>query len=162
MHDWTQKFWIGWNWVGLGWGGRGEGEESLKRNKNEHINFVFDSSVYLKVTLWSYHVVHLELLPREVKSTKEATLKCVFFFLLLLGAKQTSWRPKKSGGANDAKDIFWGKKWATSRPSSCHIMKDFLNFFFLEVVIFRELISTCCQKLFRRNPKSFSTFLFHM
>jgi hypothetical protein len=93
--------------------------------------------------------------------TSEATLKCVFFFLLLLGAKQTSWRPKKSGGANDAKDIFWGKKWATSRPSSSHIMKEFF-IFFLEVVIFRELISTCCQKLFRRNPKSFSTFLFHM
>ncbi len=85
-----------------------------------------------------------------------------FFFFFSWGPNKHPGDPKKGGGANDAKDIFWGKKWATSRPSSCHIMKDFLNFFFLEVVIFRELISTCCQKLFRRNPKSFSTFLFHM
>jgi len=121
-HAWLNPKVLDWmklGWVGLGWGGRGEGEESLKKNKNEHMNFVFDSSVYLKVTLWSCHVVHLELLPREVKSTKflcflgksnfklligssrirvlyfrSNTHVCVFF-LLLLGAKQTSWRPKK-------------------------------------------------------------------
>lgn len=49
----TQKFWIG--WIGLGWGGSRGGEESLKKNKNEHINLI--QVVYLQVTLWSCHVV---------------------------------------------------------------------------------------------------------
>jgi hypothetical protein len=79
--------------------------------------------------------------------------QCVFFFLLLL-LLLSSWgqtnilETKKSGGANDdAKDLFLrGKKWGTSRPSSSsHIMKKNNNLF--EVVIFRELISTCSTVL---------------
>jgi len=134
----------------LGWV---EGEGGKGGSLKKHINlFWFKCFTCRSLTLWSCHVVHLELLPREVslqilcflgKVSTSNSLASVLPHWLDWGSKFWQWCKGH---------FFEGKKWAQVGLVVVHIMKIFFSFF-LEVVIFRELISTCCQNILGRTLK---------